>query len=408
MFLPDYVKKVTDIINGAGEKAFPVGGCVRDSIMGKTPDDYDIAVSCPPRKTELLLHDYRVIETGIKHGTVTVVSDGHNLELTTFRVDGVYRDNRRPESVVFTDEITDDLSRRDFTVNAIAYSETDGYIDPFGGEKDIADGIIRCVGEPDKRFNEDALRIVRGMRFASKLGFSVEEKTAASMIKNRELLNNIAGERIFAELKKLLVGKNAAEILIRFKDIVLTLFPEAKKLSDGELTSCFAGVSGATCPETAFAAMLFGVSGEETAGILARLKTDGAFRDTVLLLGDACREYDAESARLCDGERGKTAYLRIFCGKYGKNKTALFAELLRLTRGDADYAADSFVAEGCKESISLKSLAVGGRDISKLGLRGVRIGDALDRLVTLAALGEVQNEKTALLDRIADLDEFSV
>ena len=154
--------------------------------------------------------------------------------------------------------------------------------------------------------------------------------------------------------------------------------------------------------------MLFGVSGEETAGILARLKTDGAFRDTVLLLGDACREYDAESARLCDGERGKTAYLRIFCGKYGKNKTALFAELLRLTRGDADYAADSFVAEGCKESISLKSLAVGGRDISKLGLRGVRIGDALDRLVTLAALGEVQNEKTALLDRIADLDEFSV
>lgn len=407
MFLPDYVKKVTDIINGAGEKAFPVGGCVRDSIMGKTPDDYDIAVSCPPQKTEALLHDFRVIETGIKHGTVTVVSDGHNLELTTFRVDGVYRDNRRPESVIFTDDITADLSRRDFTVNAIAYSETDGYIDPFGGEKDIADGIIRCVGEPDRRFNEDALRIVRGMRFASKLGFSVEEKTAASMIKNRALLNNIAGERIFAEFKKLLVGKNAAEILIRFKDIVPTLFPEAEKLPDGELTSCFASVSGATCPETAFAAMLFGVSGEETAVILKRLKTDGAFRDTVLLLGGACREYDAESARLCAGERGKTAYLRMFCGKNGEKKTALFAELLRLTRGKADSAAESFVADGCKGSISLKSLAVGGRDMARLGLRGARIGGALDRLVTLAALGEVQNEKTALLDRIANLDDFS-
>ncbi len=400
VFIPDYVKKVIDIINGAGEKAYPVGGCVRDGIMGKTPDDYDIAVSCPPKKTEELLHGFRVVETGIKHGTVTAVSDGHNIEITTFRVDGVYRDNRRPDSVVFTDDITADLSRRDFTVNAIAYSETDGYIDPFGGQTDIRNGVIRCVGEPDRRFNEDALRIVRGMRFASKLGFSVEEKTAESMIKNRGLLRNIAGERIFAELKKLLAGKNAADVLVRFADIVSTLFPELSMLPDAEKLGNFKSVRGASCPETAFAALFFGIENERTAKVLERLRTDGAFRDTVLLLGESCREYVGRSACLCSGETGKTAYLRIFCGRHGERMTVLLAEVLRLTHGCPDAAAEKFIACGCAGAVSPKNLRVGGSDLSARGFRGERIGSTLDCLVTLVALGKVPNEKNALLRRL--------
>ena len=400
MFIPDYVKKVTDAIEEAGEKAYPVGGCVRDGIMGKTPDDYDIAVSCPPQKTEELLHGFRIIETGIKHGTVTAVSDGHNIEITTFRVDGAYRDNRHPEGVVFTDDIIADLSRRDFTVNAIAYSVSDGYIDPFGGQADIRNGVIRCVGEPDRRFTEDALRIVRGMRFASALGFTVEKNTAESMIKNRSLLKNIAGERIFAELKKLLVGKNAADVLTRFADIVSTLFPETAAMSDGEMRRHIGSVRGASCPETAFAALFFGVESEKTAAVLERLKTDGAFRDTVLLLGASCREYDSRSACLCGGEKGKTAYFRIFCGKYGERMTLLLTELLRLMRGCSDAAAEKFIADGCVGSISPKNLRVDGRDLSKLGFKGERIGSALDFLVTLVALGEVPNEKNALILRL--------
>lgn len=396
MFIPDYVKKVTDAINGAGEKALPVGGCVRDSIMGKIPDDYDIAVSCPPQKTEELLKDFRVIETGIKHGTVTAVSDGHNIELTTFRVDGDYRDNRHPDGVRFTDDITDDLARRDFTVNAIAYSEKDGYIDPFGGEKDIGLGIIRCVGEPDRRFSEDALRIVRGMRFAAKLGFAVEKDTALSMSRNKELLKSISAERIFAELKKLITGKNAAETLTRFSDIVCVILPELSSLAPTELDACLLSVRGASCCETAFAAMLAPLDASKTETALRRLKTDNTFRLCVMLCTDFCREYRGKADAGTFGEKEKLAFLRKFSGKHGEKSTSYSVETLRLT-GYADSVAEKYVADGCPDGISVKNLCVNGKDLAKLGFCGTYTGDALAHLVDAVARGEVPNEKNALL-----------
>lgn len=397
MFIPDYVKNVTEILYAAGEEAFLVGGCVRDAIMGKLPHDYDIAVSCVPERTEELFDGFRVIETGIRHGTVTVVSDGNNLELTTFRIDGEYRDNRRPESVSFTRSIVDDLARRDFTANAIAYSEKTGFVDPFGGRDDIEKGLIRCVGEPDRRFNEDALRIVRGMRFASVLGFDIDKETAEGMIRNRALLNNIAGERIFSELKKLLVGKKSTETLVRFDDVMCEIFPELFTLDVKNRRTSYEHTGGAMHPETGFAAVFYGVSTADVTRALSRLKTDRAFSDTVLLLMACGENYDSGSASLAVGEKGKTAYLRLFAGKHGAKKTELLAELLRLTRGE-EPTAEQFIADGCRGAVSAGSLEVGGSEMKALGKTGEQIGKALERLAVLVALGEVPNERNALLD----------
>ena len=174
MRLPENILKAINILSGGGFEAFVVGGCVRDMIMGKVPDDYDITTNALPGQTVECFKDYKVIETGIKHGTVTVVIDGENIEITTYRVDGEYLDNRRPENVRFTGSLEEDLKRRDFTMNAIAYSPDKGIIDPLGGEQDIKNGLIRCVGDPDKRFNEDGLRILRALRFSSQTGFLID------------------------------------------------------------------------------------------------------------------------------------------------------------------------------------------------------------------------------------------
>lgn len=396
MFIPDYIKKITDILYDAGEEAYLVGGCVRDSIMGKTPNDYDIAVSCEPKRTEELLDGFRVFETGIKHGTVTVVANGNNVELTTFRVDGEYLDNRRPENVFFTRSITDDLARRDFTVNAIAYSEKVGFTDPFGGKDDIKKEIIRCVGSPDKRFNEDSLRIVRGMRFSSVLGFSVDEKTADSMIKNRGLLENIAGERIFVEMKKLLVGKNNVEVLLSFDSVMCQVFPELELLSPVDRHKSYKRILGADCPETAFAAVFYNLPKEKTEDALRRMKTDNAFRSSVLRLIMSCREYEEKSREQGNGDREKTAYMRLFTGKYGKNAAIKLVDMLRRTNGGDDTAV-RFVENGFEGAISQDKLSVNGSDMKKLGIDGAAIGKMLDRLTQLVALGELENQKDALL-----------
>ena len=224
--IPEYAQIAMKELKANGFEAFVVGGCVRDSIMGKTANDWDMTTSAKPEETLKVFKNYRTIPTGIKHGTITVLIDRQPLEITTFRIDGEYTDNRRPDSVNFTRNIENDLSRRDFTVNAMAYNDTDGIVDLFGGIEDIENKIIRCVGDPDKRFNEDALRIMRAIRFSATLGFEIEEKTAESIRRNKHLLKNIAPERIRAELEKLLLGKDAERILLQFSDVIFEIIPE--------------------------------------------------------------------------------------------------------------------------------------------------------------------------------------
>ncbi len=223
---PEKILKAVALLENAGYCAYIVGGCVRDSIMGKTPNDWDMTTSATPDETRAVFKKFRTIATGIKHGTITVLIDDDPVEITTMRVDGEYSDNRHPESVSFTKKIEDDLSRRDFTVNAIAYNPKTGIIDPFGGQKDIENKIIRCVGDPNIRFNEDALRILRAIRFSSVLGFNIDKGTSQSVISNRSLLQNISKERIRIELIKLLCGKNIEKILTDYKSVIFEIIPE--------------------------------------------------------------------------------------------------------------------------------------------------------------------------------------
>ncbi len=224
--IPTQVNRALEILCGGGHSAFIVGGAVRNILMGIPVHDWDIASSALPNETLELFKDYRTVETGLKHGTVTVIIDGMSLEITTFRIENGYSDNRHPDSVDFTRRIDEDLSRRDFTVNAIAYSPQAGFVDPFGGREDINRGVIRCVGEADRRFGEDALRILRALRFAAVLGFEIDPETAKSIKKNYRLLANISVERIFTELSKLLCGKNAGKILREYKEVIFYILPE--------------------------------------------------------------------------------------------------------------------------------------------------------------------------------------
>ena len=229
MFKDENAKKIIARLGEKGFAAYYVGGCVRDGIMERDIHDIDIAAASLPDETMQVFKGETIIPTGLKHGTVTVVLGGSQYEITTFRADGRYSDSRHPESVEFVGRIESDLSRRDFTINAMAMDISGNIIDPFGGKEDISRKLIRCVGDPQKRFSEDALRILRAMRFASQLGFGIEENTAAAMLELRGGLANISAERIREELDKLLCGENCADVLLRFKDIIGQIIPEFKR-----------------------------------------------------------------------------------------------------------------------------------------------------------------------------------
>ena len=225
--LPEQVRRALARLEAAGHEAFVVGGAVRDCVRGAgTGTDWDITTSALPEETETIFSGYRVIEAGMKHGTVTVLLDGEPLEITTYRVDGGYSDHRHPDEVRFTRSLREDLRRRDFTMNAMAYSPRTGVVDPFGGQADLAAGVVRCVGEPDRRFQEDALRILRALRFASALGMGIHPDTARAARDNRGLLTSVAAERVRVELTKLLCGADAERVLLEFPDILSVLLPE--------------------------------------------------------------------------------------------------------------------------------------------------------------------------------------
>lgn len=226
--VPEEVKTIIKRLNSQGFSAYVVGGCVRDSILNRKPQDWDISSSAKPEQVKEIFYDMGVIETGIKHGTVSVIINHNPYEVTTFRCDGEYKDNRRPDTVTFVSDIDIDLSRRDFTINALACGCEDSseVIDLFGGIEDIKNGIVRCVGEPEKRFSEDALRILRALRFASVLGFDIDNKTSIAIHKQRDLLKNISVERIMSEFKQLVCGINAVSIIREFRDVIEVFIPE--------------------------------------------------------------------------------------------------------------------------------------------------------------------------------------
>ena len=216
---------VINRLNERGYEAFAVGGCVRDGLLGIPAKDWDVCTNALPQEILAAFADFHTIPTGIQHGTVTVVAQGQPVEVTTYRIDGDYSDSRHPDGVTFTPSLQEDLARRDFTVNAMAYHPDYGLVDLYGGQQDLADKRIRCVGESAKRFSEDALRILRGLRFASVLDFTLTEDTVAGMVQTAPLLQKVAAERVYQELSKLVCGKAAPRILKQYKDLLLPMFP---------------------------------------------------------------------------------------------------------------------------------------------------------------------------------------
>lgn len=224
--VPDTAKDIISTLESSGFEAYVVGGCVRDSIMGINPHDWDICTSATPPQIIECFRTKRIIETGLKHGTVTIINDGDQYEVTTFRIDGEYSDNRHPDHVIFTTSIEEDLSRRDFSMNAMAYNDRIGLVDPFGGSRAINNREIVCVGNPDDRFNEDGLRIMRALRFASVYDFTIDSETSNSIHKYCHLLDNISVERIQSELSGMLLGRNILNVLLEYKDVISVIIPE--------------------------------------------------------------------------------------------------------------------------------------------------------------------------------------
>ncbi len=222
---PAAVLHTLEALRAAGYEAWAVGGCVRDSLLGCPPHDWDVTTSALPQQTMQVFAGQHLLQTGLHHGTVTLLAGGEPIEITTYRVDGPYSDSRRPDSVTFTASLEQDLARRDFTINAMAWNPWQGLRDPFGGQADLADGLLRCVGSPAARFEEDALRIIRGLRFAARLGFGLHPQTAAATHAQAQNLRRVAVERIWPELVGLCCGRSAAPVLLEYGDVIGTMLP---------------------------------------------------------------------------------------------------------------------------------------------------------------------------------------
>lgn len=440
MDMPKNADIAINLLQSAGFEAYAVGGCVRDSLLGKTPNDWDITTSAKPEDMKSVFADFHCIDTGIKHGTVTVVIDGEPLEITTFRLDGEYEDNRHPKSVTFTSNLGADLGRRDFTVNAMAYSKMTGTVDLFGGQNDLKNKIIRCVGDPDRRFNEDALRILRALRFASALDFEIEEKTAQSLLKNCDLLGNISEERIAKELLKLVCGKGAKRILTDFAPVLFEILPELQpmyKNSHDNPHHCYdiyehtliAVESIDPEPTLRFAMLLhdcgkpavkkfdengvahfYGhqrISAEISAQILARLKVSNKFRDEILFLVSNHDRWELYE---------NTEKMPRYLSKFGLDGVLNLLKVMRADVlaqspeyryrldqiADAEETAKNLAAQ--KPCLSLSELQINGRTLMDIGIpQGRKLGAVLAQLLDEVIDGVTKNTQEALTTRSREI-----
>jgi len=433
--IPYTVTSALSRLSAAGFEGYVVGGCVRDMLMGREIHDWDITTNALPSEVHEVFSDNKVFDTGIAHGTVSVLTGGGVLEITTYRVDGEYTDNRHPDSVTFTRSLREDLSRRDFTMNAIAYSPADGLVDPFGGQEDIKRGVIRCVGDASKRFDEDALRILRALRFASMLGFAIEENTAAASRQKSQLLKNVSAERINVELTKLLCGGGAGEVLRNYRDILAVAIPQLAPMFDFDQqnrhhiydvwTHTIITVEALpSITELRWAALFHDIGkpasftmdehgeghyyGHAEAGaqianeVMHALKFDNATRERVFLLvkfHDTTVGTDEKRVKRLLGRFGEEFVRQLLLLKRADNlaQSEKYRERQQLIT-KAEALIDEIIAR--KDCVSLKDLAVNGRDMMELGFEGKAIGEALQTLLDAVIDGLVPNEKTALIEYV--------
>ena len=419
--LPDKVKQIINRITEAGYEAYAVGGCIRDSILGRVPDDWDITTSATPQQVKQLFR--RTIDTGIQHGTVTVMLDREGFEVTTYRIDGKYEDGRHPTEVTFTPNLEEDLKRRDFTINAMAYNEQTGIVNLFGGIQDIEAGIIRCVGDARARFTEDALRIMRAIRFAAQLGYRIEGETRDAISELAPNLRQISAERIQVELTKLVNSAHpetmrtvydtgvAAIILPEFQEIMETVQNHPHHCySVGEHTLC--AMQQVERKKELRLAMLFHdigkpqcltvdeegiphfyghaqVSAEIARKILRRLRYDNDTTNTVyklVLYHDSIggEEPTRRMVRRAMNKIGEDIFPMLFAVRkadiLAQSETSREENLKGLAEWQALYEE---ILER-KECVSLKTLALTGSDLIALGMQpGKALGETLHRMLEL-------------------------
>ena len=391
--LPTKVKQIISKLEKADFEAYAVGGCVRDSILGRSPEDWDITTSAKPEEVKRLFST--TIDTGLQHGTVTVVIEKEGFEVTTFRLDGDYTDGRHPDRVAFTSSLTEDLRRRDFTINAMAYSEKRGLIDEFDGERDLEDGVIRAVGDACERFSEDALRMLRAIRFAGQLNFKIADETFDAI---KELSPNIAKvsvERIAKELEKLLLSGNPEYIALVYETGIFSVIaPEVAMLfENGEISASTKALSRASFPEKKelyqirLAIFLEGLGADKAAKLLKRLKLDNDTINTVKkLLELSLREVENNETDM-----------RRTVKEAGHKMMPLLLEMRR-AKGlkDNKDLYQTVIDNGYCTSIS--ELNINGKDLMDAGIpKGALIGSTLERLLELVIEKPELNTRESLL-----------
>lgn len=430
--LPSYVLSALSQLADHGFKGYAVGGCVRDLLIGRPVHDFDICTNATPDEMQVVFSGFRTIPTGLKHGTLTVLIEGMPLEITTFRSDGTYSDGRHPDAVSFTARLADDLSRRDFTVNAMAYHPKEGIIDPFGGQKDLSLRCIRCVGDPKIRFTEDALRILRAIRFAAILDFTVDPQTQDAAVRLRERLDLISRERVREELCKLLIGRSAFRVLMENTSILTQILPEltptvaydqsnphhdftlyehlmrtvtslpqdpilrvagllhdvgkpsTRSMDDRNIAHYYShAAKSAEIAEEILHRLRF--SGHETKYITKLIRYhDGVIDATPKAVKRRLQQF---------GFEGFDALLSLQYADRLSQKRIPSKDILERDQKLREIASEVQTGGSC---FTLSSLAVNGHDMMSLGLRGQDIGKALAFLLEAVMSGDCENEPGAL------------
>ena len=397
MRIPDNVMKVINRMNEHGYECFIVGGAVRSTLLNLPVHDYDLTTNALPEQTKEIFKDHHLIETGLQHGTVVVVSDHVPLEITTYRKETSYKDHRHPDAVEFTSALQEDCARRDFTVNALCYHPDLGLRDFYDGEGDLQRKLIRCIRNPRERFEEDALRILRAVRFAARLQFDIEENTAKALHECRELLQYISIERIHAETDGLLEAAGCAQLMLDFKDVLTVYLPELDHISPLKYEKTVQRLSA--CRANAvlrMAVLLSAVSKEDAEAVIKRLKYSnndaGIIRELLALKEEAvnnrCQLRHLLSKLTCSYED----YLSFRCAV---DDTCSYEETAALCR--------KIMEDG--DCISLKQLQIGGRDLVACGIKGKAISETLHALLMEVMDEKIINEKETLLNRVRELNQ---
>ncbi len=370
---------IIKMLEDAGFEAFAVGGCVRDCVLGREVTDYDITTSALPDETKSVFSSESVLETGIRHGTVTVLIDRKPYEVTTYRVEKGYADQRHPDEVMFVRDINEDLARRDFTMNAVAFSPKRGIVDPFFGIEDIKSGTIRAVGDPVKRFSEDSLRILRALRFSATLGFKLEENTSKAVFLLSETLLKVSAERIYTELKRLLTGDDAARVLSEYREALFRVLPLK---TDVSMLS--------QLPKN-HAMRLAYVCGEDALKTLENLHADNETKRVAEIL--------LNSSPI----PSKRYELKKYISSLGREDSLLVSAYRRAVYGeDPEMETEKMISSGC--CLFVKDLAVNGNDLSSIGINGIKVGKALLVLLDLVLKDAIENDQEVLIAKAKDID----